>query len=519
MKKALITSLLLSLSITLIINADRDFIFDIHDSTADTEQYNNEALIVPVYQAADNDREISGGFAAQLPELYNQLPSLLEENDFSADAAETAFFSDSHHTIIASSLGSTLNGPITIEAFRRCLGRALQEASKRGIDTVHIALPSCVDATMKEIAQEIATITYISLYEYNAVKNVKIAPAVKRVCVHAHMQTPNDFKDVNIGLRIGSNLGISICQARDWINTPAHTLSPTKLAATSAQYILPYIAKIETIIFEKADIARMGMGGLIGASQGSDEPCALVTHYLKSRRPNVPTIALIGSGITHNVNEPSIDASGAAAVFTALNVFAYRNIPANILVIAPLVQQSMNESALKTGDLISMSNESIVEITDGKVIGNLILADAITYAITRHNPDYIIDIATLTDACKQTFGGCYAAIMSNDTALIECAEQSAARTGELVWQMPLNNEYTARLQSDIADLRNAPLHSRTAQTQMAGCFLQQFVEDTPWLHIDIAGAKTVREYTGHSAPAFGVRLLVDLVESLARGRK
>jgi leucyl aminopeptidase len=296
-------------------------------------------------------------------------------------------------------------------------------------------------------------------------------------------------------------------------------MTPTICATNSAQYILPYIAKIETIIFEKQDITRMGMGGLLGVSQGSDQPCTFVVHYLKSRYPHVPTIAIVGNGITYDTNQASISMSGAAAAFTALNVIAYRNIPANIVILAPLSKQIENAYAFNVGDTLHMRNGKKVEIQDTHAAGQLMLADAFTHAITHYKPDYIIDIATLTDACAQTFGGCYAAIMSNNNGLIERAQQSAARTGEPVWQLPLNDAYTARLASNVADLCNAPALDRTAQTQIAGCFLQQFVNNTPWLHIDISGAQTAPEYSAHGAPAFGVRLLVDLVESLAKNSK
>lgn len=518
----IITLIIIPLSLTA--SVDREFIFDIHDATSSTEEYINEALIVPIYQSPDNTLHLSGDFAGALPDLYNALPTLLQTNAFQATLTHTETFSSNDpagntFTIIACGLGQQVTQPLSLESFRRCFARALCQAEKLNIATVHIALPSCIDGTMKQIAQEIAAITYTSLYEYTALKTVKTPPAVKRICVHAHMQTPHDFKDVNIGLRIGSNLGNALCQARDWINTPDYLMTPTRFATTSAQYILPYIAKIETIIFEKEDITRMKMGGLLGASQGSDEPCTLVTHYLKSRRPNVPTIALIGSGLTHGVSEPSINISGAAAVLTALNVIAYRNIPANIVIITPLAQHTSNDTALKTGDILSMAQRNTIEITDTNAVGNLMIADAITHAITHFHPNYIIDIATLTDACKQTFGGCYAAVMSNNNFLAERIYQAAARSGELVWPMPLDHHYSARLQSDIADLRNMPLHDHTAQTQTAGCFIQQFVGNTPWAHIDISGAKTAQEYRGHGTPAFGIRLLIDLVESLAYGVK
>lgn len=330
------------------------------------------------------------------------------------------------------------------------------------------------------------------------------------------MPTPNEFKDVNIGLRLGSNLGIAICQARDWICTPSNLKTPMDLAQHAANFVMPYIAKIETIIFEKEDIARMKMGGILAVAQGSDQPCALITHYMKARKPNLPTIALVGNGLTFNAKT---DMAGAAATLTALNVLAYRNIPANIVIIAPLAEQVSSGSALTAGDVVTLCNGTSIEVTSTAAADRLMLADALAYGIKHFNPDYIIDIATLTTSSADTFGGAYAAIMGNNDLLLERVQQSAARTGESVWQLPLNAMYGARLQSDIADLRNAPLNDRIAPAQTTGYFLQQCVGNTPWLHIDSTGAQTSQDYSPQGSPAFGVRLLIDLVESLAHEAK
>lgn len=516
MKKAFLLSAIL-IYLPLAAGTDRDFIFDIHDAASTTEQYANEAVIVPVY----NDLQLCGDFAGVLPDFYSKLPELLKTSAFDPAVKTTALFADTDSagntfTIIASSLGIRPNGKFSLESFRRCFARALCEAERHNIQTVHIALPTCVESNIKEIAQEIAAITYTALYEYTALATTKPRYKVKRVCVHAHMHTPQDFKDVNIGLRIGSNLGTSLCQARDWINTPSALLTPMILANNAAQYLLPFIAKIETIIFEKEDITRMAMGGLLGAAQGADQPCALEVHYLKCRYPNVPTIAIIGNGMINHAHKTSLDISGAAVAYAALNVMAYRNIPANIVIVTPLAEKSAPDAGLTKGTLLSLSNCKTVEITDPQSTGALMLADAMTHAITHYHPDCIIDIATLTDSCRKTFGGHYAAIMGNNADLIQHAYQSAMRTGESVWQLPLSQAYAERLQSSVADLCNAPAHEHTALTQSAGCFLHQCVGTTPWLHIDIAGAKTAPEYSAKTAPAFGVRLLVDLVESLAK---
>ena len=535
MKKSLnILIVSITVSLPLIAGSDREFIFDIHDATSATESYCNEALIMPVYQTATADCMLCNDFAGEIPPLLTNLIPLLKARSFKPSGNDIALFTDLHDTdtlttVIASSLGSNVAQPLPLEAFRRSFGRALQEAEKNNIQTVHVAIPPCIADTKQQIAQEIAIITHLALYEYNALKTVKKPYAVKRVCVHAHMETPQAFKEVNIGLRIGTNMAMALCQARDWINAPANLLTPMTLAANAAQFVLPYIAKIETIIFEKEDIARMGLRGLLSVAQGSDQPCALVVHYLKSKRPQAPTIALIGKGITFNAGGLSIkthaematmktDMSGAAAVFTALNVIAYRNIPANIVVVAPLTENVINGSAAKPGDVITMFNGKTVEIVNTNADDRIIIADALAYAIDHYKPDYIIDIGSLTKSCLHTFGGSYAAIMGNDANLIARAQKAAAHTGEAIWHLPLNKEYAARLKSDIADLCNTSKLDRTAGAQNAGCFLQEFVGSTPWLHIDTAGVKQAHEYNPQGHSSFGIRLLVELVELLAQDK-
>lgn len=520
MKSLIVLSTVLILSLSLIAGVDREFIFDIHDAASTTEQYSNEALLIPVYQTADADLMLSDDFAGELPALHSKIPLLLRASNFKATSTETLTFSDKDDennliTIITTGLGSSASKPLSLESFRRSFGRALREAEKNNIAIVHIAIPPCVAAPIKQIAQEIATVSHLALYEYHGLTNTKKPHIVKRVCVHAHMETPQDFKDVNIGLRIGTNIGMAICQARDWINAPASIMTPMILANSAAQFIQPYIAKIETIIFEKEDIARMGMGGLLGVAQGSDQPCAFIVHYLKARRPHAPTIALVGNGITCDANNGGTAMSGAAAVLSVLHVLAYRNVPANIVIISPLTEHVTNEYAMKAGDLLTLCNKKTVEIVDPNAVGELILADALACALYRYKPDYIIDIAALTESSKQTFGPSYAAIMSNSDALIAYAYQAAAQTGESVWQLPLHEDYAARLQSDNADIGNTPKTDRTAGAQTAGCFLQEFVGETPWLHIDTTGVADARADNPCDHTAFGVRLLVALVELLA----
>jgi leucyl aminopeptidase len=312
--------------------------------------------------------------------------------------------------------------------------------------------------------------------------------------------------------------------ARDLQSLPSNVATPSYLGRRAREIASAYPA-VSVDVLGREEIAEKKMGGLVAVSQGSaEEPKLIVLHY--ENGGSGETLGLVGKGVTFDtggislktpagMHEMKMDMSGAAAVLCAVRAIAELELKVNLIAVIPSTENMPSGTAIKPGDIITQYNGKTVEVNNTDAEGRLILADALSYAIEQ-GADRIVDIATLTGAVMIALGSTYAAVISNDDELAEKVEGAGKETGELVWRLPLHAEYTALMKGTFADLTNAAA-KRKAGTISAAGFLEEFVGDTPWAHLDIAGTAwdVGRPYTGNDASGFGVRLLTDLARSFA----
>jgi leucyl aminopeptidase len=215
------------------------------------------------------------------------------------------------------------------------------------------------------------------------------------------------------------------------------------------------------------------------------------------------------------MHEMKMDMSGAAAVLEAVAAIAELGLEIELIAVIPATENMPSGSATKPGDVITQYNGKTVEVNNTDAEGRLILADALAYA-AELGAERIVDLATLTGAVLIALGSTYAALISNDDGLAEELEAAGESSGELLWRLPLHPEYKELIKGTVADLTNVSA-KRKAGTIYAGSYLEEFVGETPWAHLDIAGTAwdVGREYTGTDASGFGVRLLVELAGALA----
>jgi leucyl aminopeptidase len=208
--------------------------------------------------------------------------------------------------------------------------------------------------------------------------------------------------------------------------------------------------------------------------------------------------------------------SGAAVVLEAVSAIAQLGLPVNLLAVIPATENMPSGHATKPGDIITQLNGKTVEVNNTDAEGRLILADALTYCVRELGAERVVDVATLTGAVVIALGSTYAALISNDDDWAEAVRAAAEHTGELAWRLPLHPEYKELTKGTVADLTNAAA-KRKAGTIYAASFLEEFVDEVPWAHLDIAGTAwdVGREYVGKGASGFGVRLLVRLARDLA----
>jgi leucyl aminopeptidase len=314
-------------------------------------------------------------------------------------------------------------------------------------------------------------------------------------------------------------------RARDLQSLPSNVATPSFLGRRARSIASAHGAAVTTDVLGRKEIAAKGMGGLVAVSQGSaEEPQLIVMRY--EGGGSGPTLGFVGKGVTFDtggislkpsaaMHEMKMDMSGAAAVLEAVDAIAELGLEVNLIAVVPTTENMPSGTAIKPGDIITQYNGKTVEVNNTDAEGRLILADALAYAVEL-GAERIVDLATLTGAVLIALGSTYAAVISNDDALAAEVTAAGETTGELIWRLPLHPEYKELTKGTVADLTNVSA-KRKAGTIYAGSFLEEFVGETPWAHVDIAGTAwdVGRAYTGNDASGFGVRLLVELARELS----
>ena len=315
--------------------------------------------------------------------------------------------------------------------------------------------------------------------------------------------------------------------ARGWVNTPAMDQSPEVYASEIAQAAAE--AGIGIDVWERARIEDEGLGALIGVAAGSDRDPRVVTLDYSPPEAGVH-LALVGKGITFDTGGLSLktakymeemkdDMAGSAAVVAATIAIARLGLPIRITCIAPLTDNAVGGDATRPGDVLRPVDGPTIEVVNTDAEGRLILADGLALA-RRHEPDLIVDVATLTGASKVALGHKIGAVFATDSDLAAQILEAASRAGEHFWEMPLFKEYRKQLDSNVADMKNST-GSRYGGAIAAALFLSEYVGEGPWAHLDIAGPARSRETAGEhvkGGSGFGVRTLVELAMGLSEDR-
>lgn len=311
---------------------------------------------------------------------------------------------------------------------------------------------------------------------------------------------------------------------RNLANLPANICTPTYLGEQAIKLAKEF-ETISCTVMGLDEISKLGMGALLAVSQGSDQPPRLIDIQYKGAG-NTPPIILVGKGITFDsggltikpgnfMDEMKYDMSGAASVLGTLKACALLKLPVNVIGLIPSAENMLNGSAVKPGDIVTTMSGQTVEILNTDAEGRLVLADALTYA-ERYNPEFVIDIATLTGAIIIALGNVATGLMTKDDELAKLIETAAKESEDKVWRMPLDEAYQDAMDSPLADMINANF-DRSAGSITAACFLSRFTEKFRWAHLDIAGTAWIsgkkRNATGRPVP-----LLTQLVRHVANTR-
>jgi leucyl aminopeptidase len=413
----------------------------------------------------------------------------------------------------------------TPELFREAGGLAATAALASSADRLRVALPKALGG-LSSATQAAALVEGLVLGSYRFTKYKKsrvddLDPEegqLREIVIHA-----GDDRDLAREVNRGLIAALAVRAARDMANEPGNHWTPAHFARAGRKLAKEH--GLTCKIYDRAALKKLGMGGILGVSQGSAQPPTLVALEYHGGRSKDPNLLLVGKGLTFDsggislkpgagMQDMKFDMCGGAAVMATMQALAQLK-PAGINVVAlvPASENLVGPASLKPGDIISQYDGKTVEVVNTDAEGRLLLADALAFGVKKYRPAAVVDIATLTGAVIIGLGHHRTGLMANDDSLAAQLLESGERCGEPLWRLPLDQEYLKQLKSQVADLRNVG-SDRAAGTLAAGCFLQEFVGDTPWAHLDIAGTAwdfTKKSYVPKGPSGVGVRTLLDLV--------
>ncbi|MEB3330455.1 MAG: leucyl aminopeptidase [Candidatus Sericytochromatia bacterium] len=471
------------------------------------------------------------GIGAELDgALGGLLSGVLAGGDFKAKANQSLVLHAPQAKIKRLALvGLGKPGELTLEGVRQAAGKGATTLRELGVKviTVGVALdaargwkagaPGLEARALGQAVTEGAGMALYQMTEYRTRERDEIR--VVDTIVPWHTSDAAPFQE---GVEAGRVIVEAITLARTLISHPSNVVTATRLADEAVQAC--EAAGVAVRVYEKAELEEMQMGGILAVNQGSIHPPKLIVMEYTGGTPGERPIAIVGKGITFDTGGISLkpgegmekmkyDMAGGAATIAIITAAARLGIKKNIVAIVPATDNMPSATAFKPGDIFTAYNGLTVEVLNTDAEGRLVLCDAIAYAVKDKQACAVIDMATLTGACIIALGTEAFAVLGNHQGLIDQVLASGEHTGDRGWQLPLWKEYAELLRSDIADLKN--IGGREAGTITAACFLQRFVGDTPWVHLDIAGtAWTEKEspYRPKGPTGAPVRAVLDVLE-------
>jgi len=453
--------------------------------------------------------------------LGGAVRKLVQTKEFEGKANEVLLY-HTQGTVPAKRLvlvGLGKKNEVTIETIRQAMGSAAKRVRQAKVGSFTVVLPTVMPGGMSlvEVAQAMVEGAILGSYQFTVYRSEAASEhdvAGMRILIPQKGQ----LRQVTEGIRRGVATAEATVFVRDLCNHPSNVLTPTRVANEAKT-----IAKAEGItikILEQKEMARLGMGALLGVARGSQEPPKfIILEYNGAKKKDERPVVLVGKTITfdtggislkpaENMEHMKADMTGGAEVLASIRAAARLKLPLRLISILPVAENMPGGRAMKPGDIVKTLSGKTVEVQNTDAEGRLILADGLAYAM-RYKPAALIDIATLTGACVVALGQFAIGMFGNDVPLKEQVRKSGQKAGERVWEMPLWEEYFEQLKSDVADMRN--IGGRGGGMITAALFLSKFVGDCPWVHLDIAStdwSERERAYIPKGPTAIGTRLLV-----------
>jgi leucyl aminopeptidase len=416
-------------------------------------------------------------------------------------------------------LGTGKSQDFVLSDVRHAAARAARAAAAAKGSKLLLVLPATDSASTARVGQLATEGVLLAGYQFDRYLGGerKRPSTLTDVAMVASGAVPEVLKQ---GSARGEKVARGIMQARDLTNEQASEMTPTRMAAVAAELATTY--GLECEILGPEECRQLGMGCFLAVARGSDEEPRFIhlTYRPKGREPK-KRVALVGKSVTFDSGglslktnegmlEMKYDMGGGATVLSTMGVLAALDCPDEVHALCAATENMPSGRAYKLGDVLRSMAGKTVEINNTDAEGRLTLADAITFATQRIKPDEIFDFATLTGAALVALGPHIGLVMGNRPEMMQRFLAAAGHAGEDVWQMPLYDRLFEGLKSELADMKNTGERNGGALT--AGLFLREFVNELPWIHVDMAGPVSASKEWGHhgkGATGFGVATLVE----------
>ncbi|HWV57336.1 MAG TPA: leucyl aminopeptidase [Longimicrobiales bacterium] len=506
--------------------------FEIQTSSRPLEEVETPLLAVPVFVQAD-------GLAPALESLDARLDGairrVLDRGDFRGRKGDLTTLYPSPTGAVAAErivlVGCGERADFTAEGLRRAVGSAVREAERLRVARLAVALeptsraPGTDARGAARVAAEAAGIAAWGFDSFRSFASDDERP-VRVTSVTLVGDGSMAVDDLDAGAREGVVYADATNLARRLATLPGNHATPGYLAGVAAE--IAERRGLQITVFDRDQMETEGLHALLAVARGTQEPPRFIVLEYRGGDADQPPLALVGKGVTFDsggisikpadrMEEMKYDMSGAAAVLAAMDAIAALGLPVNVVGIAPCTENLPSGTALKPGDVISSHRGKSIEVINTDAEGRLILADALSYAL-RFKPAAIVDAATLTGAVVIGLGNHAIGLLGTDDSLVSELKAAGDRVGERCWQLPLWDEYTEQIRSDVADVKNTG--GRAGGTITAAAFLREFVDDTPWAHLDIAGTawrtESIPNYLRKGASGVPARLMIEWVRSRAR---
>jgi leucyl aminopeptidase len=413
----------------------------------------------------------------------------------------------------------------TVDGLRQASATAATAARRLGVRAVAYLLPP-MDCEAKEVGQACAEGALLGLYTLKKYKTASDSPEQDQLSDIMLLASNNTMQRAfEHGVERGRILAEAVNMARDLSNSPGNEVNPSYLAQKAQDIAAATTLRCHVLGVEGMREHRMGC--LLGVAQGSEQTPAFIILEHAPHGTDEQPIVLIGKGLTFdsggisikpaaNMEDMKMDMAGGAAVLGTMQALAQLGYPRRVVGLVPSSENLPSGNAVKPGDILRAMSGKTVEVINTDAEGRLILADALSYAVQELRPACMVDLATLTGAVVVALGSQATGMMGTDASMMERLRAAGEYSAERVWELPLYDEYSKHIKSDFADIKNVS-SNREAGSIIGGAFLKEFVGETPWVHLDIAGTAWTREqrpYIPKGATGVGIRLLVKALEEM-----